>query len=162
MTLTVRSKLFLAAFAVGAVSAVTAAILLNSRLQTLTVERIEHTLAAETRMAAELLRQGSTIPAAELDDEADRLGALVGVRVTFIAEDGKVVGDSTRDGADLAAMENHAQRPEISEASRRHSEVLIRRYSTTTEYDTLYAAIPIAHPSVAFVRLSLPLTLSSP
>jgi two-component system phosphate regulon sensor histidine kinase PhoR len=158
VTLTVRSKLFLAAFAVGAVSAVTAAILLNSRLQKLTVERIEHTLAAETRMAAELLRQGSTIPAAELDDEADRLGALVGVRVTFIAEDGKVVGDSTRDGADLAAMENHAQRPEISEASRRHSEVLIRRYSTTTEYDTLYAAIPIAHPSVAFVRLSLPLT----
>ena len=119
MTLTVRSKLFLAAFAVGAVSAVTAAILLNSRLQKLTVERIEHTLAAETRMAAELLRQGSTIPVAELDDEADRLGALVGVRVTFIAEDGKVVGDSTRDGADLAAMENHAQRPEIAEASRR-------------------------------------------
>ena len=157
MTLTVRSKLFLAAFAVGAVSAVTAAILLNSRLQTLTVERIEHTLAAETRMAAELLRQGN-IPAAELDDEADRLGALVGVRVTFIAEGGKVVGDSTRDGAELAAMENHAQRPEIAEASRRHSEVLIRRYSTTTEYDTLYAAIPIAHPSVAFVRLSLPLT----
>jgi len=33
VTLTVRSKLFLAAFAVGAVSAITAAILLNSRLQ---------------------------------------------------------------------------------------------------------------------------------
>ncbi len=157
MTLTVRSKLFLAAFAVGAVSAITAAILLNSRLQKLTVDRIEQTLAAETRMAAELLRQGN-IPASELDDEADRLGALVGVRVTFIADGGKVVGDSTRDGAELAAMENHAQRPEIAEASRRHSEVLIRRYSTTTEYDTLYAAIPIAHPSVAFVRLSLPLT----
>src|SRR4029453_3973597 len=49
VSLTVRSKLFLAAFAVGAVSAVTAAVLLNSRLQRLTVERIEQTLAAETR-----------------------------------------------------------------------------------------------------------------
>ena len=158
MSLTVRSKLFLAAFAVGAVSAVTAAVLLNSRLQRLTVERIEQTLAAETRMAAELLHQNSALPVNELDDEADRLGALVGVRVTFIAPDGKVIGDSTRDGPALAAMENHSQRPEIAEASRRHSEVLIRRYSTTTEYDTLYAAIPITHPAVAFVRLSLPLT----
>jgi two-component system, OmpR family, phosphate regulon sensor histidine kinase PhoR len=158
VTLTVRSKLFLAAFAVGAVSAVTAGVLLSSRLQRLTVERIEQTLAAETRMAAELLRQSSSLPVTELDTEADRLGELVGVRVTFIAPDGKVIGDSSRDGPALAAMENHSQRPEIAEASRRHSEVLIRRYSTTTEYDTLYAAIPITHPAVAFVRLSLPLT----
>ena len=55
-------------------------------------------------------------------------------------------------------MENHAQRPEIAEASRRHSEVLIRRYSTTTEYDTLYAALSNRPSAVAFVRLSLPLT----
>jgi two-component system phosphate regulon sensor histidine kinase PhoR len=158
VSLKVRSKLFLAAFAVGAISALTAGVLLNSRLQQLTVQRIEQTLAAETRLAAELLRQNTTASPSELDDEADRLGALVGVRVTFIAADGKVIGDSSRDGPALAAMENHAQRPEIAEASRRHSEVLIRRYSTTTEYDTLYAALPITHPAVAFVRLSLPLT----
>jgi two-component system phosphate regulon sensor histidine kinase PhoR len=158
VSLTVRSKLFLAAFAVGALSAVTAGVLQNSRLQRLTVDRIEQTLAAETRMAAELLRQNSALSVNELDDEADRLGTLVGVRVTFIAPDGKVVGDSSRDGPALAAMENHSQRPEIAEASRRHREVLIRRYSTTTEYDTLYAAIPITHPAIAFVRLSLPLT----
>jgi two-component system phosphate regulon sensor histidine kinase PhoR len=158
VTLTVRSKLFLAAFAVGAVSAVTAGVLLSSRLQRPTVERIEQTLAAETRMAAELLRQNGSLQVTELDAEADRLGELVGVRVTFIAPDGKVIGDSSRDGPALAAMENHSQRPEIAEASRRHSEVLIRRYSTTTEYDTLYAAIPVTHPAVAFVRLSLPLT----
>jgi two-component system phosphate regulon sensor histidine kinase PhoR len=157
VNLKIRSKLFLAAFAVGAVSAVAVGILLNSRLQRLTVERIEQTLAAETRMAAELLRH-SNAPVDELDEEADRLGALVGVRVTFIGKDGKVLGDSSRDGPALAAMENHANRPEIAEASRRHNEVLVRRYSTTTEYDTLYAAIPITHPTVAFVRLSLPLT----
>ena len=158
MILTVRSKLFLAAFAVGALSAVTAGFLVNTRLQRLTVERIEQTLSAETRLAAELLRHNETISPGALDDEADRLGALVGVRVTFIGADGHVVGDSTRDGPALAAMENHAGRPEIAEASRRHNEVLIRRYSTTTEFDTLYAAIPIEHPAVAFVRLSLPLT----
>ena len=60
MSLKVRSKLFLAAFAVGAISALTAGVLLNSRLQQLTVQRIEQTLAAETRLAAELLRQNTT------------------------------------------------------------------------------------------------------
>ncbi len=158
MILTVRSKLFLAAFAVGALSAVTAGFLVNARLQGLTVQRIEQTLSAETRLAAELLRHNETISLEALDDEADRLGTLVGVRVTFIGADGHVVGDSSRDGAALAAMESHARRPEIAEASRKHNEVLVRRYSTTTEFDTLYAAIPIEHPAVAFVRLSLPLT----
>jgi two-component system phosphate regulon sensor histidine kinase PhoR len=158
VTLTVRSKLFLAAFSVGALSALAAGVLLSVRLQRPTVERIEHTLAAETRLSAELLQQNPALPASSLDDEADRIGALLGVRVTLIAPDGHVLGDSTRDGTSLAAMENHRQRPEIAEANRRHNEVLVRRYSTTTEYDTLYAAIPIAHPSVAYVRLALPLT----
>ena len=57
----------------------------------------------------------------------------------------------------LAALENHGTRPEI-QAARAQPEVLIRRYSTTTDYDTLYAVVHIDHPTIAFVRLSLPLT----
>ena len=57
-----------------------------------------------------------------------------------------MLGDSTQSGAALAAMENHGKRPEIVGARATHGEVHVRRYSTTTEYDTLYAAIPITHP----------------
>src|SRR4029079_3792149 len=77
-------------------------------------ERIEATLVAEARMAANLLSRGagpSTV--AELDDEADRLGALIQARVTFIASDGRVVGDSAETLEGVAAMENHADRPEV-------------------------------------------------
>ena len=68
-----------------------------------------------------------------------------------------MLGDSTKSGAALAAMENHGHRPEILAATSSHGEVFVRRYSTTTEYDTLYAAMPVTHPAVWFVRLALPL-----
>ena len=52
--------------------------------------------------------------AAELDAEADRLGALLhGAASRFIAADGRVVGDSAEPLEGVAAMENHAQRPEV-------------------------------------------------
>jgi len=155
---TVRAKLFVATFVVGALSALAVGLVLNVWLGRLTVQRIEQTLGAETRLAAEMLTRNPTIPASALDEEADRIGALIGVRVTFIALDGRVLGDSTQSGAALAAMENHGKRPEIVAAGRTRGEVHVRRYSTTTEYDTLYAAIPITHPVVAYVRLALPLT----
>ena len=155
---TVRAKLFVATFVVGALSALAVGLVLNVWLGRLTVQRIEQTLGAETRLAAEMLTRNPTIPASALDEEADRIGALIGVRVTFIAPDGRVLGDSTQSGAALAAMENHGKRPEIIAAARARGEVHVRRYSTTTEYDTLYAAIPITHPVVAYVRLALPLT----
>ena len=142
MTIRFRGKVFLAAFIVGAVSAMTAGLVVQSWLRRLTVERIEATLSAETRLAAELLTRNPGIPPEELDEEADRMGRLAGIRVTLVADDGRVLGDSTEDGAALAAMENHRARPEI-QAARARPEVLIRRYSTTTDYDTLYAVVHI-------------------
>lgn len=157
MTVRFRGKVFLAAFVVGIVSATAAGLVLQGWIRRLTVEHIEATLAAETRLAAELLTRNPGLPPDLLDGEADRMARLAGVRVTLIGRDGRVLGDSTEDGTALAAMENHGQRPEV-QAAREQPEVLIRRYSTTTDYDTLYAVIRIDHPAIAFVRLSLPLT----
>lgn len=157
MTLRFRGKLFLAAFAVGALTALVAGALQQWWVRRLTVEHIEATLGAETRLAAELLLRNPALSPEALDDEADRMGALAGVRVTLVAPDGRVLGDSAEDGAALAAMESHATRPEIR-AAHGQREVLVRRYSTTTDYDTLYAVVPIDHPHIAFVRLALPLT----
>jgi two-component system phosphate regulon sensor histidine kinase PhoR len=157
VTLRVRSKIFLAAFLVGALAAIVAGAVLQWWIRRLTVERIEATLTAETRLAAELLTRNPSLTREELDDEADRMGSLARLRVTLIAGDGRVLGDSAEDGAALDGMENHARRPEVL-AARRQGDVLIRRYSTTTDYDTLYAVARLDHPLIAFVRLSMPLT----
>ena len=120
--------------------------------------RIENTLVAEARLAADLLGQTaahSTVP--ELDEEADRIGELIGARVTFIAPDGRVVGDSSEPLDALATMENHAQRPEIADA-RRTGLGRSRRYSSTLRIDMSYVAVPVRHPAIAFVRVALPLT----
>jgi two-component system, OmpR family, phosphate regulon sensor histidine kinase PhoR len=121
-------------------------------------ERIENTLVAEARLAADLIARGtplSTVP--ELDDEADRIGQLIGARTTFIAPDGTVVGDSFETLQGIAAMENHAQRPEVVEA-RATGLGRTRRYSATLKMDMLYVAVPVKHPSIAIVRVALPLT----
>src|SRR5215813_9777851 len=102
-----------------------------------TDERIEQTLVSEARLAAELVTRGaastSTAPVdagiRDYDAEADRIGSLLDARVTLIAHDGRVLGDSAEAPAAVALMENHGTRPEVVEAhargigtSRRRSE----------------------------------------
>jgi two-component system phosphate regulon sensor histidine kinase PhoR len=157
VTLGFRGKVFLATLLVALLTALVVGGVLLWRIRSLTVERIEATLGAETRLAADLLSRNPGLSDEALDEEADRMGALAGIRVTFIAADGRVVGDSTADGDQLRGLESHARRPEILAAGS-DREVLLRRYSTTTEYDTLYAVIRVDHPSMAYVRMSLPLT----
>jgi two-component system phosphate regulon sensor histidine kinase PhoR len=93
---------------------------------------------------------------AELNGLAVRLGDLISGRVTIVAGDGIVLGDSQEDPA---GMENHSDRPEVAQAltgtvgtSIRHSETLGR--------DMMYVAVPIEAGStiVGAARVSLPLT----
>jgi two-component system, OmpR family, phosphate regulon sensor histidine kinase PhoR len=120
--------------------------------------RIEETLVAETRLAADLLSH-STLAATldELDDEADRIGGLLGARVTLIAPDGRVLGDSAETLDGVRAMENHGTRPEVVQA-RAQGLGRARRHSDTLRIDMLYAAVPVRHPSIGYVRVALPLT----
>ena len=93
----------------------------------------------------------------DLDREADRLGELLGGRVTFVADDGRVVGDSTQTEAELGSLENHLSRPEVV-AAREQGFGSSQRYSGTISTDMLYVAVRASHPVVAYVRLALPLT----
>src|SRR5678816_1935095 len=123
-----------------------------------TDERIQSTLIAQARLAADLLSRGALFTTIEeLDSEADRIGELIGARVTFIDKDGRVVGDSSEPLGALATLENHAQRPEVIEA-RARGLGMARRYSATVKIDMLYVAVPVTNRSMAFVRAALPLT----
>src|SRR6185503_4349551 len=76
-------------------------------------------------------------------------------RITIIATDGRVLGDS----AEISEhMENHGTRPEILEAMRTGTGTSIR-YSTTVKYSMLYRAFHQTGPDRdRFVRLAVPLT----
>ncbi len=90
-----------------------------------------------------------------LDDMCLQLKEKTGARVTIIAPDGRVIGDSETDSI---RMENHGHRQEIQQASLSGIGASVR-FSDTLRYDFLYVAIKVvrgADPE-GFVRLSIPL-----
>jgi two-component system, OmpR family, phosphate regulon sensor histidine kinase PhoR len=162
---TFQTKLFATATLAAAIALAVAGTLIATTMARRTDERIEQTLVAEAKLAADLLaRSAAPAPEAdaaalirEFDAEADRLGALLDARVTLIARDGRVLGDSAEAPAAVALMENHGARPEIIEG-RDHGLGKSRRHSDTVNIDMLYVAAPVVHPAVAFVRVALPLS----
>ncbi|MFW5694917.1 MAG: ATP-binding protein [Alkalispirochaeta sp.] len=85
----------------------------------------------------------------EVAQEFARRGAgTSGTRITIIAPDGTVLGDSH---ADPAGMENHAVRPEIRVALGGELGV-IRRYSSTVNRHLVYAAVPVRDPNTEAVE----------
>jgi len=116
------------------------------------VETLAERLFAEARLAGEALPWSS---GEELDAACARLAADLGVRVTVIAPDGRVLGESTRPSSEL---ENHANRPEIR-AALANGTGQKKRWSTTVRSRLLYTAWRQTRgDDVRIVRLALPLT----
>ena len=158
--MTFRSRVFATALLAMAVTLSVAVGLLSYHMRSAVNQRIEQSLVAQARLAAETLSHRRPATPEELDAEADDLGRLVSARVTFIAPDGRVIGDSELSATALRAAENHASRPEVVQAARDGFGVA-RRHSTTIGTDMLYVAVPVknaAVPELAQVRLALPLT----
>jgi two-component system phosphate regulon sensor histidine kinase PhoR len=162
---TFQTRLFVAATAAAVIALAVAGALIATTMARRTDERIEQTLVAEARLAADLLdRSADPVASADMDArireydaEADRLAALLDARVTLIARDGRVLGDSAETPAAVALMENHGGRPEVVEA-RDQGLGKSRRHSDTVNIDMLYVAAPVAHSTVAVVRVALPLS----
>src|SRR6185436_14612000 len=152
-----RTKIFIGSVVAAAVSLLALAAVLSFQIRAQQRSALESRLTDEARLIADLLSQLTTIDARALDVEADRLGQLVSSRITFVAEDGRVVGDSTQPADTLESLENHASRPEIV-AARERGTGTSQRYSTTVDTDMLYVAVRASHPQVKYVRLALPLT----
>jgi two-component system phosphate regulon sensor histidine kinase PhoR len=156
---TFRNRLFITSVGAAAATLLVATLLISWSARRAIDARIERALMAEARLAAEVLSHRTPAGRAELDAEADALGRLGSARITFIAGDGTVVGDSEVDAAGLPALENHATRPEVQQALREGIGIA-RRYSATLDIDMLYVAVPVRNPALpelAVVRLALPL-----
>ena len=158
--MTFRTRSFITALATAAITLAVAISMVSLSVRRTVTERIQRTLVNEARLAAETLSHRQAASPTELDAEADALASLLAVRVSFIAPDGTVVGDSERRSDELAALENHRDRPEVQQA-RQSGLGISRRYSATVHTDMLYVAVPVnnaAIPALAQVRLALPLT----
>jgi two-component system phosphate regulon sensor histidine kinase PhoR len=152
-----RTRVFIGSFAAAVVSVFVVAVVLAWRIDRRQEVTIERHLSDEARLIAALLASNTDRDVGGLDAEADRLGQLTASRVTLVAEDGRVVGDSTQSIEALATLENHATRPEIV-AAVTNAIGTSRRHSTTINTDMLYVATRTSHPVVRYVRVSLPLS----
>ncbi len=129
---------------------------LTSTLRAQALATLEDQLAREARLVADdatyhLVSRSGT---ADLDPLAKELGRQIGARVTLIARDGTVLGDSDHDPR---TMENHGTRPEVLQAlqlGRGESE----RHSATLDRDLLYVAVPMHNRDqiVGVARVALP------
>ena len=152
-----RTQVFIGSFAAAVVSLFIVAVVLAWQVDRRQEATIERHLSDEARLIAALLTSKTDRDVTALDAEADRLGQLTASRVTLVADDGRVVGDSTQSIEQLATLENHASRPEIVAAAT-NTVGTSRRHSTTIDTDMLYVATRTSHPVVRYVRVSLPLS----
>jgi two-component system phosphate regulon sensor histidine kinase PhoR len=120
---------------------------------------VEADLTSQAQMAKNLVeplvQQGA--PPAAFDQFAKQLGAQTDTRITIIAPDGTVLGDSE---ADPATMENHLSRPEVQEAIRtgqgksdRHSATLGTNFTyiatSVTADGNVVGIVRVARPTAA-------------
>jgi two-component system, OmpR family, phosphate regulon sensor histidine kinase PhoR len=157
---TFRTRLFLTSLGVASLTLVVATALVSSSVRRATNERMQESLRGQAQLAAEALSRRHAASRSELDAEADAIARLVGARVTLVAADGTVLGDSDLDSGQLKEIDNHGDRPEIQQA-RRDGIGMARRYSSTLRSEVLYVAVPVRNPAIpelSEVRLALPAT----
>jgi two-component system phosphate regulon sensor histidine kinase PhoR len=119
------------------------------------VDRLTEQLTAQAQIAA-----AAVAPALEAGEDVEtidpllkRLGARIEARVTIVARDGRVLGDSV---ADPRTMDNHGARPEVV-AARTAGRGETQRRSATFGVGFLYVAIAIPDVPGAVARLAFPL-----
>lgn len=144
----------------GAVLLAASYMYLNPQLKAFIERDIEDNLRKELFLSKELLEPGpgGKLDLKDADALAGRVASQLGLRVTIIAPDGKVLGDSDIETKDLAGTENHLDRPEVRQALKEgfgHS----RRYSYTLKKYMMYSAIVLGgEPPAAILRLVMPVS----
>jgi two-component system phosphate regulon sensor histidine kinase PhoR len=131
-------------------------IYLTNSVRNSQLDNLRFHLEQEARITAEaglpsLLGQGNSP-----DILAKKLGKEIDSRITIIAPDGTVLGDSIEDPT---TMENHSTRPEVKVALASGLGESTR-YSTTVGQQMMYVAVPVTNQGkvLGVARVALPLT----
>ena len=126
------------------------------RIKTATVNQISSELFKQTLLVSAGLSENDSLT---IQNKVLEIAKLSGSRVTVIAKDGKVLGDSATTFAELGTLENHLDRPEIIEAQKQGKGKAVR-YSATLGKDLIYVAVPL-QGEVGYVRFAIPATYAT-
>ena len=155
-----RAKLLLSYFLLALVVLAASGVVLGLRLREGLMQQLVEELFVFGRQVCRYLdKTGVLDQDASLQLDVGELGALLGVRLSVVAADGKVLADSELSYDSVQRLENHSRRPEILEAKHSGQGHSIR-YSTTLGQDMLYAAVSCQKISKwpGTVRIARPLS----
>ncbi len=167
MRFRVRTKLFVMSLGLIVLALLVSDLFLAPRLDRLLAERVKADLLVRARLmeseTAALVR--NEVPhhgagAEAWENLAKALGQRSDARVTLISQSGLVLGDSSLDEPGVSRMENHRDRPEISDALSK-GEGTSLRYSSTLQKRMMYVARGFAGKDGTIqgaVRVALPLS----
>ena len=155
MKLGVRGRLFVISLALLTSLGLASGLYLEARLYSWFSSRLETELWRDAAVARDMAA-ATPQDIEHMDPLADRLSQTVGARITLIAPDGRVLGDSSLDASQIRTLENHRSRPEVAQALSQGSGVATR-YSTTVRTTMLYAALRSIDQAKVIARASLPL-----
>ncbi len=155
MNLGVRARVFLTTVGLAVLVGLPAGLLLEALLREQLVDSVEERLTqAVAALEGSLERAGPGREMEAIDPVVDGLAKALQVRLTVIRPDGRVLGDSERDGPALLAMDLHHTRPEVMEA-REAGRGRAVRYSDTVDREMMYVALRRDDPDgrpVGYVR----------
>jgi len=150
-------RLYAGYVAVIVITTVIVGVLVGQQLSKNGMAEIEQSLASRSEMLAEIARPIllSGADKGTLQPTIISLGNSTDTRLTVIDVDGVVIADSQESPSN---MDNHGQRPEVSEA-RIRGMATASRFSQTLQEQMIYRARRVDHDSneIGFVRVSLPL-----
>lgn len=150
-------RIFLGYLLVVLVALATVGIYLSHELTQHQIDSLEANLLSQAVLMRDVVAKdfATAQGRARLNAVARRFGRNANARVTFIARDGIVLGDSEHD---FRSMVNHASRPEVRQALATGRGRSIH-YSQTIATQMLYVAVPVKQGAtdVGVVRLAIPL-----
>ena len=157
----IARKLTLTLVGFVAVTTIAAGLYLNRALEAFAVDTLEVRLASIGRLLHDEARGLVLRRASPADFRAFTLRGSrpTASRVTVIAADGRVLGDSEVAVDDLPRVENHGARPEVL-AALAGGVGRDRRTSSTIGASLLYVALPISDGGrvIGVIRVALPVT----
>jgi len=155
-----RAKLTLILIALIGCSMLLAGLFMAKVLQDSHIEALEINMERELKVIAATVDWSRTGSEAELmsyyTERTRQLKTSAGARLTYVRSDGKVLGDSDQNPAQ---MDNHLTRPEIGESAL-NGVGFTTRYSDTLKENMLYAAMPLKDQDnriIGYLRLSMSL-----
>jgi two-component system phosphate regulon sensor histidine kinase PhoR len=151
-------KLLLTGAGVNLIAAVVCGWVLSDWLQDQVIRQIDHRLQNASRLVSgELLPLIVSGPSEALQKRLRELDQQTNTRFTLLAADGSVIADSERVSlAEVLAMDNHRDRPEIVRARARgtgEATHISHTFGTPHRYSAL--RLDVADEPVGFIRASL-------